>query len=292
MKRIAYMVVLLLVIVAFPVAKSSQSSPAVHCGLWRWDVKTLTDPAASRVNFLPIAATVEQLGVLPVPGALGPTAPRFDQERQTYRVTTRLVKAKQEADSDFHLVIAGTSGNTMIAEIPSPDCANGNSQIGKARADYIRNFGQPSRTRFTDVPGHPRVTVTGVLFFDEVHGQAGVAPNGVELHPVLAIKLTAGASAKARLTVNVVELSSPVDRRAEARLGVETSPGAECTIEVRYASGPSKAQGLVPMEADSKGRIVWTWKVGTNTTPGTWPIFIECSLDQQPVELQTQFTVR
>jgi hypothetical protein len=29
------------------------------------------------------------------------------------------------------------------------------------------------------------VRITGVGFFDYIHGQHGVAPNGVELHPVL-----------------------------------------------------------------------------------------------------------
>jgi hypothetical protein len=33
-----------------------------------------------------------------------------------------------------------------------------------------------------------RVTVTGVAFFDILHGQEGVASNGVELHPILAIE--------------------------------------------------------------------------------------------------------
>jgi len=33
-----------------------------------------------------------------------------------------------------------------------------------------------------------KVRVTGVVFFDRVHGQIGVAPNGVELHPVLDIE--------------------------------------------------------------------------------------------------------
>jgi hypothetical protein len=32
-----------------------------------------------------------------------------------------------------------------------------------------------------------RVRVTGIGFFDFIHGQAGVAPNGIELHPVLGI---------------------------------------------------------------------------------------------------------
>ena len=31
------------------------------------------------------------------------------------------------------------------------------------------------------------VTVTGVGFFDVLHGQEGVAPNGIELHPILMI---------------------------------------------------------------------------------------------------------
>jgi hypothetical protein len=30
--------------------------------------------------------------------------------------------------------------------------------------------------------------VTGVGFFDRIHGQTGVAPNGIELHPVLDIQ--------------------------------------------------------------------------------------------------------
>jgi hypothetical protein len=33
-----------------------------------------------------------------------------------------------------------------------------------------------------------RVTITGVGFWDEDHGQTGVAPNAIELHPVLRFK--------------------------------------------------------------------------------------------------------
>jgi hypothetical protein len=32
---------------------------------------------------------------------------------------------------------------------------------------------------------HGNVTITGVGFWDILHGQTGVAPNGIELHPVL-----------------------------------------------------------------------------------------------------------
>ena len=31
----------------------------------------------------------------------------------------------------------------------------------------------------------PLVRITGVGFFDYIHGQRGVAPHGIELHPVL-----------------------------------------------------------------------------------------------------------
>jgi micrococcal nuclease len=59
-----------------------------------------------------------------------------------------------------------------------------------------------------------------------------------------------------------------------ASVTVQTKPGAIGTIEVVYKSGPSKAKGLDPTTADPSGRITWTWKVGTNTSRGDWPITI------------------
>jgi hypothetical protein len=38
------------------------------------------------------------------------------------------------------------------------------------------------------------VRVTGVGFFDFLHGQTGVAPNGIELHPVLKIEFVPAAT--------------------------------------------------------------------------------------------------
>ena len=34
----------------------------------------------------------------------------------------------------------------------------------------------------------PLVRISGVGFFDYLHGQRGVAPNGIELHPVLSVE--------------------------------------------------------------------------------------------------------
>jgi hypothetical protein len=52
-----------------------------------------------------------------------------------------------------------------------------------ARSALVRSCGAPNRSHFTDLTG--QATITGVGFFDVLHGQTGVAPNGIELHPLL-----------------------------------------------------------------------------------------------------------
>jgi hypothetical protein len=166
----------------------AQRETATQCGVERWDVKTMTDPAAERVNLTSSSATVEQLTALPVPAEFSRDAGRLSSEFQTYTIQATLAEFKEEADSDIHLVIVGTSGEKMIAEIPDPACAQGSrieAQIARARVRFIDIFGQPSRTSWSEV--NASVTVTGVLFFDVHHGQRGVAPNAVELHPVIQI---------------------------------------------------------------------------------------------------------
>ena len=187
MKRYALFGTVLMILVSL---SGGAEGAAPHCGQWRWGVKTLQDAAAAQVNMTSIPTTVEALRALAVPGPLGPNVSRFAEEMKTYSLRARLLKAKQEADSDFHLVLAGSSGKTMVAEIPSPSCIGtvGGAAMRQTRAGFLRRFGQPSSTHFVPYAGSPAVTMTGVLFFDEVHGQAGVAPNGMELHPVLGIR--------------------------------------------------------------------------------------------------------
>lgn len=162
------------------------------CGAWRWGVKTLTDPRAGQVDLTARQGLVDALRALTVPAPLSGALGRTAAEQVTYTVRAKLLFVKEEADSDFHVVIADPrDGATMIAEIPDPACAQGSrvqAQIARARAAFIRRFGMPSTTHFSPIPGSPLALVTGVLFFDEIHGQKGVAPNGVELHPVIDVK--------------------------------------------------------------------------------------------------------
>ncbi len=157
----------------------------------------MTDSAAARVNMTPVRATVEDLASRPVPGGrIGSDDPRHPEETQVYVVAARFREAKHETDLDYHLVIVGASGQTMIAEIPDPSCVSPRirSTVADARhaADTMLDH-PPSDTGFTPVLGAPQVEITGVLFFDVRHSipQRGVAPNDVELHPVLNLRSVA-----------------------------------------------------------------------------------------------------
>jgi len=87
---------------------------------------------------------------------------------------------------------------------------------------------------------------------------------------VLAVLVTAPA---AQARVRLVGLTSPVSAGSYATLTVGVSRTATCSITVYYKSGPSEAAGLYPKRGR---RISWTWKVGTRTTPGRWPIVVSC----------------
>jgi len=94
------------------------------------------------------------------------------------------------------------------------------------------------------------------------------------------------------VVVELVSLTTPVAPFTDATLNAKTVPGAACTIVVLYKSGPSRARGLVPQDASSRGRVSWTWRVGSNTTPGRWPVIVRCSVRDDVGELRTLLEVR
>jgi hypothetical protein len=98
-----------------------------------------------------------------------------------------------EDDSDVHLVIADPRNlrQTMVAEFPATGCTKGASpsarrKMKRARSRLIRTCGRP-HDHFTDLHGTEKLT--GVGFFGVKHGQRGLAPNGIELHPVVGFRL-------------------------------------------------------------------------------------------------------
>ena len=86
----------------------------------------------------------------------------------------------------------------MIVELPADGCTKGaapavRAKMSAARAAFIKACPDPSSNRFLKLRG--TATITGVGFFDVKHGQRGVAPNGIELHPVLGFSVTACTTA-------------------------------------------------------------------------------------------------
>jgi hypothetical protein len=180
-----------------PAKTTAPSSKQVGCGIERWSVKTLADPAGRVLRLSPKATTIRALRRAQAPGYLGLRRSR-GIERTTFRVRAKLVEMKLEDDSDIHLVIADPSrtGATMIAEFPSKSCTAGatakaRTKMNRARTALIAACGAPTGS-FRKLDG--TATISGVGFFDQIHGQTGVAPNGIELHPVVGF---AGACGRA-----------------------------------------------------------------------------------------------
>jgi hypothetical protein len=100
-----------------------------------------------------------------------------------------------ETDQDIHLVIADPDDRSkiMIAEIVDPGCSGAAvspelADLQRARETFTQlDTAQPGSSGPVLRPGD-LIEITGVGFFDFEHGQSGVAPNAIELHPVLAVR--------------------------------------------------------------------------------------------------------
>jgi hypothetical protein len=189
-------------------------------GKERWPVKTGVDQDAHLVGKLTLPGPREETGIVKTTIAELNTVPRpkdmLDittlapayQDRRAVPVETTiwqiecdLLLLKQEQDGDYHLGLQGDDGNAvMVAEIPNPDAPFVNATVSpweddiRAARDEVNtklslanqfDMTQPFSTKIKN----RRVRITGVGFFDKVHGQSFVAPsNGIELHPVLEIE--------------------------------------------------------------------------------------------------------
>jgi hypothetical protein len=149
------------------------STTKIACGSERWTVKTLQD----RPRLKPTKnRTIAQLIAIPTPSSLPAT--RLPDEFAVYRVTAQVTLVRHESDEDFHLVVQDAAGNYMIVEVPSGSCVAGATPL---RRQQMAN----ARTAATTCT---KAVMIGVLFHDFFHHQTGVAPNVIELHPLLAFR--------------------------------------------------------------------------------------------------------
>jgi hypothetical protein len=165
------------------------------CGVERWSVKTGTDADAGLINLLsPTQTTIAWLISLPAPTSLPSNNRIQPTETTVFQLQATLTEYKLEPDSDYHLILSDNSGHTMISEMASPACVGSSSRllsgIQNARSEFDARYTPTSSFETANVP----VTITGVGFFDFLHGQTGVAPNGIELHAVLDIQFSTGGT--------------------------------------------------------------------------------------------------
>jgi hypothetical protein len=154
------------------VAKTSMTT----CGTERWSIKTLKD----HPSLLPVQTTTVHYLVTRTPPSPIPST-RTPFELHVYTVTAAVTYMHNEADGDIHIVL--TSGaDHMIAESPNPGCTTGASSIRRAQMSAAR----------AQLKLCTQARVTGVAFFDFKHHQHGVAPNAIELHPILAFTCVSG----------------------------------------------------------------------------------------------------
>src|SRR5690348_13844559 len=159
------------------------------CGVERWSVKTGTDADVGLVNLNSSSATtIAALRALTAPATLPANNREQPTETTQFVLSATLTEYKLETDSDYHLVIKDASGNTMIAEIPDPACVGSGSPftagIQVARQEFDNKYTATTSFKTANIP----VCLHGIGFFDFQHGQTGVAPNAIELHPVLDVK--------------------------------------------------------------------------------------------------------
>jgi hypothetical protein len=121
---------------------AAPAAPPAHVdtpGTERWPVKTGQDPDRAKVGKNVIGgnnlgagivpATIEELVRLPRPAGLLPDTqdpPAFKDVRADvtevtiWTIEATIIALKHEQDGDYHLVLQGTSGAEMVAEIPTP----------------------------------------------------------------------------------------------------------------------------------------------------------------------------
>jgi hypothetical protein len=157
------------------------------CGTERWTVKTATDDDRNRIAAGAQDTTIRALRHRSTPTTRPATTRVAPTETTTFRVHARLREYVREDDGDYHLVLADRAGRRIIAEIPDPSCVGRISpvraDIRRARARLDARYAVTSSFKATN----RRVVVRGVGFFDYFHGQTGMAPNNLELHPVVGI---------------------------------------------------------------------------------------------------------
>ena len=253
-----------------------------QCGVERWSVKTGTDADSGLVNVnsftnTTIAAMRAPAAPSPIP-ANNRVAPL---ETTQWVINATLTQFKLESDSDYHLILQDANGLTMIAEIPSPTCVGAGSPffagIQNARSEFDARFTATTSFQTANIP----VQIKGVGMFDFLHGQTGVAPNGIELHPVLNIIFNPGTQTPDfALSASPTTVSVAQGGTKTTTLSTTVSGGFNSAISLSATglpSGVTAAFSPASIAAPGSGSSTLTFTASSTATVGTSTVTINAS---------------
>ncbi len=222
------------------------------CGVERWTVKVGTDPDAGSVDLSSeTRAAISDLGAIPPPANPPDNARVVPYEFHKFVINGTLMQYKLETDVDYHLVVDDGTGRTMIVEIPNPACVldnstprnfiNGpfNAAIASARQKFDNRLTAQTFFQTANIP----VQIKGVAFFDFEHGQTGIAPNGMELHPVLEINFPNQSTTTLLSNNNPSQFGQNLTLTATVTGGSSTATG-----NVTFTDGGTPI-GIAPLDA-------------------------------------------
>lgn len=253
-----------------------------QCGVERWSVKTGTDPDAGKVNLNSSSnTTIASMRAIPAPSPIPSNNRVAPTETTVWVINATLTEFKLENDSDYHLVISDASGNTMITEIPSPTCVGSTSPflsaIQNARAKFDAQFTATTSFQTVNTP----VQIIGVGMFDFLHGQTGVAPNGIELHPVLDIIFNPGTQTPDFiLSASPGSLSVAQGSSATSTISIAVAGGFNSAISLSASGLPSGVTAsLTPssIAAPGNGSSTLSFTASSTATTGTFNVTVTAS---------------
>lgn len=245
-----------------------------QCGVERWTVKTGTDPDASLVNLnSPTSTTIANLRSIPGQSTLPDNNRIQPTETTLWTLNATLTKFVLAYDSDYHMVLTDSAGRTMIAEIPSPNCVGANSQfaagIAHARAQFDAMFTATTTFQTVNVP----VQLTGVGFFDYQEGQEGIAPNAIELHPIIDINF----NPYFLISASPQTLTIPQGGLATSTITSTLNGTFNSTVTMSASGLPSGASATfspASLAAPGGGATTMTVTAGAATPLGSYSILV------------------
>jgi hypothetical protein len=250
---------------------------AQSCGVERWSVKTGTDADVSKVNLSSSTAnTIATMRGWPAPNPIPSNNRVSPYETTVWVLNATLVEYKLESDSDYHLVLSDASGNTLIAEIPLPACVGSGSPflsgITSARNAFNARFTPTGSFQTANIP----VQITGVGMFDFLHGQTGVAPNGIEIHPVLSIVFNPSTSPDFSISASPSSVSAVQGGSVNTTISTTVSGGFNSAVSLSASGLPAGASAtFTPTSIAAPGSGSSTLKLSAGTAAaGTYNVTV------------------